>query len=83
MIKIRICLGSSCFSRGNKQYVKQVKDYLQKNKLEDRVDFRGAHCFGNCYKGPVIEIDDKIYEKINEQILSGLLDNTFNRNEYR
>ncbi|MFO7723283.1 MAG: NAD(P)H-dependent oxidoreductase subunit E [Bacteroidales bacterium] len=79
MIQIRICLGSSCFSRGNRSMVKIVKDYLKAHQLEDIVDFRGGHCFGTCHMGPFIEINGTIHEKLDEQILLKLLDETFNR----
>jgi NADH:ubiquinone oxidoreductase subunit E len=59
--------------------VKMVKDYLQTHQLEGKVDFRGGHCFGNCHMGPVIEINGEIHEKLNEQMLLKLLDETFNR----
>lgn len=54
--------------------VKQIKDYLHSKKLEERVDFRGAHCFGMCHLGPVIEIDGKIFEKLNDKKLEQLLE---------
>jgi NADH:ubiquinone oxidoreductase subunit E len=80
-INIKICLGSSCFARGNKQFVKVVKEYLQTHGLEAEVDFRGAHCFATCHLGPVIEINDQIYEKLTEQKLLQLLDDTFHNTQ--
>lgn len=59
--------------------VKIVKDYLQAHQLEDKVDFRGGHCFGTCHLGPVIEINGEIHEKLNEQLLLQLLDEKLNR----
>ena len=38
-IEMQICLGSSCFSRGNKDVVMFIKDYLSINHLEDKVIF--------------------------------------------
>ncbi len=35
--EIVICLGSSCFARGNKQTVKIIQDYLKNNNLEKDV----------------------------------------------
>jgi NADH:ubiquinone oxidoreductase subunit E len=57
---IRICMGSSCFSRGNKKTVADLKDYLKDNKLEDQINLRGSHCMGQCIHGPVLEIDDQV-----------------------
>jgi NADH:ubiquinone oxidoreductase subunit E len=77
VVQIKICLGSSCFSRGNKHLVKLVKEYLQMHQLEEKTDFRGGHCFGMCHMGPVVEINGVIHEKMTEQSLLQLLDQTF------
>ena len=39
--ELQICMGSSCFSRGNKELVLFIKGYLKKNHLDDRVILRG------------------------------------------
>jgi NADH:ubiquinone oxidoreductase subunit E len=57
---IHICLGSSCFSRGNKDVVAYIKEYLKKNHLEDKVVFKGARCMGNCSRGPNMKIGEDI-----------------------
>lgn len=72
-IEMQICLGSSCFSRGNKDVVMFIKEYLRVNHLEDRVIFRGARCMGHCSNGPNliingIEMDGVTLSKI-ESIL--------------
>ena len=59
-----ICLGSSCFSRGNKEVVLFIKDYLRKNHLDDRVVFKGARCLGHCSNGPNLVIDGKVIEGV-------------------
>ncbi len=55
--QIVICLGSSCYRRGNRQILELIKDWLKRNNLEESIDFRGELCTGNCAKGPVIKID--------------------------
>lgn len=47
------------------------------HQLEERADFRGGHCFGMCHLGPVVEINGVIHEKMTEQSLLQLLDQTF------
>ena len=59
-IEIVICLGSSCFSRGNKQMLKAIQTYLKENNLCDKVNFHGGHCFGNCADGPSIKVNGKL-----------------------
>jgi NADH:ubiquinone oxidoreductase subunit E len=62
--ELDICLGSSCFSRGNKEVVQFIKDYLRKNHLDDRVVFKGARCLGHCSNGPNLVIDGKVIEGV-------------------
>lgn len=77
--KIVICLGSSCFSRGNVKNLEIIKEYLETNQLMDQADFRGQLCSNNCNKGPVIKIDDKIYEAVEESCVRLILDDHFGR----
>lgn len=43
---ITICLGSSCFSRGNKSVLEIVKTFLKEHNLESEVFFM-AICVGD------------------------------------
>ncbi|HRY98575.1 MAG TPA: (2Fe-2S) ferredoxin domain-containing protein [Bacteroidales bacterium] len=72
--EIVICLGSSCFSRGNKKMVGAIKEFLDKRGLTQEVVFRGAHCFSLCEHGPVIRINGNEYRKVNLSELEGILD---------
>ncbi len=62
--EITICLGSSCFSRGNKNTLRIIDEFLKENQLKDRVHFRGNHCFGRCEAGPVLKINDRLLERV-------------------
>ena len=64
-IELQICLGSSCFARGNKKMVHAIQSYLEEHQLQDKVVMQGGHCFGHCAKGPILKINDKIYEDVN------------------
>ncbi len=72
-----ICLGSSCFARGNKKILEKIQQYIKDNQLEGRVKFRGNHCFGKCNKGPVLKIGENIYEQVSEDNLYRILDEEF------
>lgn len=79
--EIVICLGSSCFARGNKKTLGIIQEYLKQNKLEDTVDFRGNHCFGNCQGGPIIKINGNVYERVGEKEIIDILDKEFSINK--
>jgi NADH:ubiquinone oxidoreductase subunit E len=72
--EIEICLGSSCFSRGNRDVVQVIREYLRKNHLDDKVVFRGARCLGNCSEGPFVVINGRIIEKITITDIEKVLD---------
>jgi NADH:ubiquinone oxidoreductase subunit E len=76
---IVICLGSSCFARGNKQLVKIISDYLREKNLLNEVRFHGQRCFGQCAAGPSLKLDDKLIENLDEDSIIELLDNFFER----
>jgi NADH:ubiquinone oxidoreductase subunit E len=71
---IVICMGSSCFSRGNKKSLHIIKQYLQERSLNATVIFRGSHCFGVCENGPVLVINDQRLTNVSPSEIPGILD---------
>lgn len=61
---ISICLGSSCFSRGNNTNLKIIQDFLAEKNLEDQVEIVGKLCTGNCSKGPNLTIGTTEYSGV-------------------
>jgi NADH:ubiquinone oxidoreductase subunit E len=72
-----ICLGSSCFSRGNSKNLRIIQDYLKRNNLERSIDFKGNLCSERCNLGPILQINDKVYEHVDESNIISILDNAF------
>ena len=62
--EIVICLGSSCFSRGNKQNLQVINQFIRQYNLENKVNFHGNHCFGMCNKGPIIKIREELFTEV-------------------
>ncbi len=79
MIKkeVVICLGSSCFARGNKQLVRIVNDYLRDRNLLNEVRFHGERCFGECAAGPSLKLDGILKERQDEDSVIAILDAFF------
>lgn len=61
---ITICMGSSCFTRGNKQVLEAIQNYLKQEDIEDRVTIKGSLCENNCKCGPNIKINDIEYAEV-------------------
>lgn len=74
---ISICLGSSCFSRNNKQIMEIVKAFIDKHSLSTHVFFHGDLCSGNCENGPVMRIENEIYEHVTPDSVRTILEDFF------
>ena len=74
---IQICLGSSCFSRGNNSNVAVIKKYLEDKGLEADISFSGRLCEEMCSRGPVVSIDGRVYEEVNVSRLYKILQEEF------
>ena len=79
--EVVICLGSSCFARGNKQLVKIVNDYLRDRNLLNVIRFHGERCFGDCAVGPSLKLDGILKEKLDEDSIIAALDDFFEKLE--
>jgi NADH:ubiquinone oxidoreductase subunit E len=80
-VVVQICLGSSCFARGNKDIVMFIKDYVRKNHLEDRFIFRGSRCMGNCSNGPNLKINEELIEGVNLSVIEGILEKELSKSK--
>ncbi|MDO4551837.1 MAG: (2Fe-2S) ferredoxin domain-containing protein [Planctomycetia bacterium] len=79
MPKIEICIGSSCFSRGNAKNVEIVEKYLEEHGLQDDVDveLRGTLCSGQCTDGPIVTVNGKIYRQVDRGMILEILKDIF------
>jgi len=72
-IELTICLGSSCFSRGNGRTLAAIKEYLSTHQLEEKVFFKGELCTNNCNNGPILKINDNVFEDVDPLSINDLL----------
>ena len=75
--KLILCLGSSCYSRGNQYVLEIVKQYIKDHNLKEQIDFRGQLCTGNCSNGPVLKINDMIFKNVDKNSILKILDQHF------
>ncbi len=77
--KIVICIGSSCFSRGNLQNVEVAEQFLQERGLVDDVDvdLSGGLCLGECAEGPNVIVDGKVYHHVDSGVMLDILNQLF------
>lgn len=63
-IIVSVCMGSSCFPRGNREILSYLKLLVQKNNWESEITLQGNLCAGNCAKGPVVTIAGTVYTEV-------------------
>ena len=65
-LKVELCMGSSCFARGNSGILSDLEGFISENGLEDRVELEGHLCLGKCNSGPHITIGDIVRKALEE-----------------
>ena len=61
MIKVTVCIGSSCHIKGSRLVVEQLQTLITENGLEEKVDLGGTFCMGKCQQGVCVSVDDAFY----------------------
>lgn len=73
-LKIKICMGSSCFRRGNRMNLEFIEQYIDDHGCAADVELVGSRCEELCRKGPNLQINGRMYHEVNLEMLSGLLE---------
>ena len=58
MIKITVCIGSSCHIKGSRQVVEQLQRLIAEKGLDDKVELGGTFCMGKCQQGVCVTVND-------------------------
>ena len=72
-LKIEICMGSSCFSRGNNITLPLLQSLINENNLDAQLELSGSLCSENCTHGPVLVINGKKYHQVHPNAVEDLL----------
>ena len=78
MKTITVCMGSSCFSRGNATNAEVIQRFLIERNLTDKVTVKGCLCESDCKNGPSIRIDGKLFTDVSPEGLELLLKHELN-----
>lgn len=71
MVKITICIGSSCHLKGSRQVVEGLQELIKKGNYGDQIEIAGAFCMGKCASAGVsVTVNDEFFsvdpEKVEE-----------------
>ena len=68
MLKITVCIGSSCHIKGARQVVEQLQCLIHENNLDDRVELGGTFCMGKCQQGVCVTVNEDFYSVSPESV---------------
>lgn len=61
MLKVTVCIGSSCHIKGSRQVVEDFQRLIAAENLEDKIELDGTFCMGRCQEGVCVTIDDDFF----------------------
>ena len=68
MLKITVCIGSSCHIKGSRQVVEQLQYLISENNLGDKVELGGTFCMGKCQQGVCVTVNDSFHSVTPENV---------------
>lgn len=61
IMKVTVCIGSSCHLKGSRQIVEELQYLINQNDLKGKVELAGTFCMGNCKNGVCVTVDGNEY----------------------
>ena len=68
MLKITVCIGSSCHIKGSRQVVEQLQYLVAENNLSNKVELGGTFCMGKCQQGVCVTVNDTFHSVTPETV---------------
>ena len=68
MLKITVCIGSSCHIKGSRQVVEQLQHLIAENNLGEKVELSGTFCMGKCQQGVCVTVNDAFHSVTPESV---------------
>lgn len=68
MIKITVCIGSSCHIKGSRQVVEQLQYLIAENNIGEKVELGGTFCMGQCQAGVCVTVNDELHSVTPESV---------------
>ena len=69
MMKVTVCIGSSCHIKGSRQVVETLQTLIEENGLKENVELGGTFCMGKCQKGVCVTVDEEFYSVSPETVV--------------
>ena len=72
-VEIVVCLGSSCFARGNSENLAILNQHIKAHGLDATIRLTGKLCQDQCKQGPNLTIDGELYHGVTAAKLREIL----------
>lgn len=74
MIKVTVCIGSSCHIKGSRPVVERLQQLIAENNLGDKVELGGTFCMGRCSENGVGVTVDCDYFAVNPETVDAFFE---------
>lgn len=61
MVKIKVCIGSSCHIKGSRQVVEELQYLINEHNVKENVELGGTFCMGRCQDGVCVTVNDEFF----------------------
>lgn len=68
MMKLVVCIGSSCHLKGSRQVVEQLQYLIKQHNLQDKMELSGTFCLGRCQDGIGSTLDGEFHSLTPENV---------------
>ena len=79
MMKITVCIGSSCHLKGSRRIVEVLQDLVNEHKLDDKIELGGTFCLGKCQQGVCVTINDELFSVTPDNVNDFFKENVLTR----
>ena len=61
MMKVTVCIGSSCHIKGSRRVIEELQSLIAQHNLTDKVELSGIFCMGKCQQGVCVTADGELF----------------------
>ena len=72
-ITIKVCMGSSCYARGNAANLEFIENFIKEHHLEANMEIFGGRCENRCAEGPNVIINGEVCKFASKENLEKVL----------
>ena len=72
-VLITLCMGSSCFARGNGAHLERLEEHAAQGPIPLEIELTGTRCENRCSAGPVLIVAGRRFEQVDSALLDFIL----------